>query len=63
MLDQGENREEVTLAFRFVVRNVAITSSGFSSYLLKFTLRNIWVFLAHVFLKTQNLATLNGSER
>lgn len=37
-MDGVEDREEVTLAFRFVVRNVA-TSSGFSSYLQKFTLK------------------------
>lgn len=39
VLDGAEDREEVTLAFRFVVRNVATTSSGFSSYLLKFALK------------------------
>lgn len=42
MLDGGEDREEVTLAFSFAVGNVAPISIGFSSYLLKFTLKNIW---------------------
>lgn len=62
MLDGVVDREEVTLAFRFVVRNVATTSAGFSSYLLEFTLKNVQVFLDHL-LKIQHLAAFDGSEK